>query len=74
MKAYKKGDYINAFNELKLLAKTGHSKAQHFLGDMYYKEKILTKITNLLLNGIPFQLNKVMKFPNTILELCIVLD
>ncbi len=39
MKAYEKGDYTNAFNELKLFAKTGHSKAQHFLGDMYYKGK-----------------------------------
>ena len=30
MKAYEKGDYIYAFNELKLLAKIGHAKAQHF--------------------------------------------
>ena len=39
MKAYEKGDYTYAVNELKLLAKIGHAKAQHFLGDMYYKGK-----------------------------------
>ena len=39
MKAYKEGHYTYAFNELKSLAKTGHAKAQHFLGDMYYKGK-----------------------------------
>ena len=81
MKAYEKGDYTYAVKELKLLAKTGHSMAQHFLGEMFYKGKgfnqdykVLTRIINLLLNGIPFLQNKVMKFPNTILELCIVLD
>ena len=39
MKAYEKGDYTYAVKELKLLAKIGHAKAQHFLGDMYYKGK-----------------------------------
>ena len=34
MKAYEKGDYTYAVKELKLLAKTGHSMAQHFLGEM----------------------------------------
>ena len=39
MKAYEKGDYTYAVKELKLLAKTGHSMAQHFLGEMFYKGK-----------------------------------
>ncbi len=39
MKAYEKGDYTFALNELKLLAKIGHAKAQHFLGDIFYKGK-----------------------------------
>ena len=43
MKAYEKGDYTFALNELKLLAKIGHAKAQHFLGDIFYKGKSINQ-------------------------------